>query len=136
MSKFLTELYATNLDDKWWRIAQPLVYESDILQQVVEVPEGFVTDFTSVPRIPFIYSFWGGRCHREAALHDALYRIDFPGNISYSQANSVFLEAMKSRGKPFWIRWPMYLGVCIGGWSSFHKKIVMDEQWYKWAKAE
>jgi hypothetical protein len=57
-------------------------------------------------------------------LHDYLYRIDSEPIVEFSTANRVFLEAMKSRDKPWWVRWPMYLGVCAGGLASYHKKLV------------
>lgn len=133
MSEFLTELFAENLNDTYWRLSEPLIYKSDLLRQVVEVPAGFVTDFASVPRVPVAYLFWGGRTHREAVIHDYLYRIDSTPEVGFSIANSVFLEATKVRKKKGWIRYPMYWGVVIGGWPSYHKKKVIDELWRKWA---
>jgi len=125
MSKFLTELEVVCLSDSSWKLTSPLRYESDILG-LIEVPKGFETDFASVPRMPIFFALFGNRVHREAVLHDALYRIDFPGDVSYHGANRVFLEAMKCRGKPFWIRWPMFAGVTLGGWTAYHKKRVGD----------
>jgi hypothetical protein len=46
--------------------------------------------------------------------------------VTFDEANLVFNEAMKERGKPWYIRWPMYKGVCWGGKSSYHKKKVME----------
>jgi len=125
--------------DRIWIVTGPLKYWSELLNRLLVVPvcfetetpptddDLFETDFASVPRIPVIYEAWGDRAHREAVLHDAMYRKDFPGNISFSMANKVFLEAMESTGKPFYIRWPMYLGVCAGGWSSYHKLSMRDK---------
>ena len=123
-SKFLTELTLENIDDKTWRLLSPLRYRSSLLDRVVEVPAGFVTDLASVPRFPVAYWFWGGREHREAVLHDYLYRIDSVPVVSLSIANRVFLEAAKARKKSLLIRYPMYWGVFLGGWLSFHKKKV------------
>jgi len=127
MAEFLTELTLENLNDKYWKLIQSLLYKSDILQCVVEIPFNFITDLASVPRIPIAYWFWGGRVHREAVLHDYLYRIDSIPVVSFSIANKVFLEAMKARGKTFYVRYPMYTGVVIGGQSSYHKKEVFYE---------
>jgi len=110
-------------DEGCWLLRSPLVYESGLIGRVV-VPAGFCTDLASVPRLPLVYWLWGGRAHREGVLHDYLYRIDSEPIVEFSTANRVFLEAMKSRDKPWWVRWPMYLGVCAGGLASYHKKLV------------
>jgi hypothetical protein len=144
-SGFLTEL-SVELKagcDGIWAIRKPLSYYSELLKQVVTVPHGFpvgeettetangevcfYTDFASVPRVPIIWESWGDRCHRESVLHDYLYRYDSIPLVSRSIANSVFLEAMKARGVALWIRLPMYWGVCLGGWGSYHKRSVRTE---------
>lgn len=127
MSKFLTELEATLLNnDTVWELDSPLVYESDLLKQTLTVPKGFQTDFASVPRIPFFYTLFGDRAHRESVLHDYLYRIDSEPVVTYNKANGVFYEAMKLRGKSIFVRYPMFWGVCLGGSGSYHKKKVGD----------
>lgn len=112
--------------DNIFIIGSPLIYVSNILGKII-VPEGFETDFASVPRIPIIYAMFGDRAHREAVLHDAMYRIDFPGNISFMMANRVFLEAMQKRDKAFYISFPMFWGVCLGGYFSYHKLKMNDK---------
>jgi hypothetical protein len=126
MAKFLTELdVRLKDDDKIWVIDSPLIYESDIVGRI-EVPQGFETDFASVPRIPLIYTLYGDRAHRESVLHDYLYRIDSVPPATYDEANQVFLEAMTVRGKSWFVRKCMYAGVCAGGFTSYHKKRVKD----------
>ena len=128
-SKFLTELKISVCPDNEsvYQLDADLVYDSELLKQIVIVPKGFYTDLASVPRMPIAYWFYGGRSHREAVIHDALYRIDCPGNVSYNTANKVFLEAMAARGKGWFIRYGMYLGVCMGGWTAWHKKKMLDK---------
>ena len=137
--------FTTDLDvklragsDRIWVVCSPLKYWSGLLNRLIVVPpwfeaEGsqaqdlfFETDFASVPRVPLVYDAWGDRAHREAVLHDYLYRKDSVPVVSYSMANSLFLEAMKSTGKPWYIRYPMYYGVVAGGWTAYHKKNVKD----------
>ena len=125
MPKFLTELDVRCIDDGQWILDAPLRYESDIVG-IVEVPTGFQTDFASVPRVPIAYMMFGDRAHREAVLHDYLYRIDSIPVVERSQADDVFLEAMKERGKGFFVRYAMYWGVRSGGWTAYHKKMVKD----------
>lgn len=131
-SEFQTSLSAKLKDctDCVWIIDHPLKYWSELLNCLIVVPhedEFFETDFASVPRVPIFYEMWGNRAHREAVLHDYLYRIDSVPVATYSQANAVFLEAMKATGKPRRIRWPMYLGVVLAGWTAYHKKRVLDK---------
>ena len=123
MSKFLTDLEVRALDDKIWVLTKPLVYLSDSVGYV-EVPKGFHTDLSSVPRVPFIYTLWGGRAHYEGVAHDFLYRADCPVVVTYTQANYVFYEAATVRGKPAHIKWPMYAGVILGGWTAWKKRSV------------
>ena len=105
-----------------------LVYNSKILDRTVRVPKGFYTDLASVPRMPIAYWFYGGRSHREAVIHDYLYRLDSDPVVTCMMANKVFLEAMKVRGKSLWkVAYPMYVGVCLGGWLLFHKKKVAEK---------
>ena len=127
MAQFLTELDARLKDsDNVWVLAAPLIYQSDILGKIT-VPEGFLTDFASVPRIPIAYILFGDRAHCESVIHDYLYRIDSVPIATYSQANNVFYEAMKVRSKGFFVRHAMYYGVVAGGWTSFHKRKVADK---------
>ena len=123
MSKFITELKikCCETNENLWQLEAPLVYESDLLV-LVTVPAGFWTDLASTRHIPLVSFIWGNSCHREAVIHDALYRIDSDPVISFSLANSVFMEAMEARCKGFFTRWPMYFGVFIGGYFSYHKK--------------
>ena len=125
MSKFLTdlEIKCCPTNEGLWEIHEPLVYESDLVG-VVTVPAGFFTDLASVPRVPFIYESWGNRAHRAAVIHDYAYRIDSTPQFTYRQANAVFREAMEATGASFKIRWPMWLGVFLGGWTSYHKRKV------------
>ena len=124
MARFLTGLDISVIEDYLYRLEKPLVYESDVLKATIRVPEGFYTDLVSVPRVPVIYTLWGNRAHHEAVLHDYLYRIDAEPGASYDEANNVFLEAMKERGKSWYISRFMYWGVCIGGRGSYHKRKV------------
>jgi hypothetical protein len=124
MAGFRGKLYTEEIDDKWSRLTQELVYDSDLLNCAVTIPVGFMTDFSSVPRVPIAYWFWGVRSHREAVLHDYLYRVDSVPVVSLSMANDVFFEAMEARGKSLLVRYPMFWGVVLGGYFSYHKHKV------------
>jgi hypothetical protein len=124
-SDFLTNLNATLISgDQIWELNAPLIYYSELFGRVY-IPAGFQTDLASVPRVPIIYQIWGGRSHHEAVVHDFCYRIG--AEFSFEDANKIFLEAMKARVKSKFIRWPMYLGVCMGGKPSYHKRQIMEK---------
>jgi len=106
---------------------EPLLYWSELLQMMIEMPVGFHTDFCTVPRIPIAYQLWGNRNHREGVLHDFLDRKDALPNLSCSLVNVIFREAMASRGVPWYIKEPMYYGVALCNWRFYHKRYVMDE---------
>ena len=113
-------------DDEIWVLTKSLSYYSSVLQKWVVVPADFETDLSSVPRIPLVFWFWGGRAHKEGVLHDYLFCEDSNPVVSFSTANLVFLEAMKSRDKPWNVRFPMYAGVVVGGYFAYHKRRVGD----------
>jgi len=125
-SKFLSTLKIESREDSEniWVLTAPLIYQSKVLDKIIEVPVLFQTDLASVPRIPFIFEAWGNRAHYEAVLHDFGYRID--SGLAFMEANDLFLEAMMVRGKTTGIRYPMYWGVVIAGYSSFQKKYIGD----------
>ena len=126
MSEFKTELNGKWISDKVFQLTAPLIYVSDILG-LIEVPEAFQTDFASVPRVPIVYALFGNRAHYESVLHDYLYRINSVPLATYSQANNVFFEAMVVREKSWFIRYGMYNGVVLGGWTAYHKRRVYDK---------
>jgi hypothetical protein len=126
-SGFLTELDARLKGDRIWVLDAPLLYVSNILQTTVHIPIGFNTDLASVPRVPLIYEMWGNRAHREAVLHDYLFCSDSDPDVSFAQANSMFLEAMASRGVAAHIRYPMYWAVCMCGLPRFHRRSINAE---------
>ena len=76
--------------------------------RVIEVPQGFETDFASVPRF-----FWRivppwGRYSPAAVIHDYLYHT---GKVSRAEADRAFLTLMQRLGIPTWKRTVMYQAV-------------------------
>lgn len=94
-----------------WRLLANLVYLSETHGLVV-VPSGFVTDFASVPRLPFAYWLTGDTAHASAVVHDYLCRVSYQScKLSWADAAKVFLEAMRHEKVPAWRRTLMYWGV-------------------------
>lgn len=123
-SFFVTSLSVENIGDERWRLLAPLVYYSDHLKRSLAVPAGFLTDFASVPRLPFVYWLLGGKATKAAVVHDFLYRKQ--SGVSRADADSVFVEAMEATGQSAWRRSLMWAGLRAGGSSSYQK---LDIEW-------
>jgi hypothetical protein len=123
MSKFLTDLETTCVNDLdasgrgIWRVNAPFVYQSDLLGKAITVEPGFLTDYASVPRVPVAYLLFGDTSHKAAVLHDWLYH--HHEVCDEAMANQVLLEASAAEGITAWRRWGIYLGVKVGGQSSW-----------------
>lgn len=139
---FLTSLSATQITEDIWRLDQPLSYYSKVLKKWVKVPWMFYCDFESVPRIPLVYAYLGHTTRRGGCVHDFLYRYDCEPIVTRSQADAVYreicivsgMEYLRSTNtiirkaavaKIYSQAWAKWLGVRIGGMSSYHKKSVL-----------
>lgn len=125
--KFLTELEILDLSDckqDRYVLQAPLVFYAEFV--TITVPEGFITDLASVPRVPVVYLLWGNRAHREAVLHDYLYKIDAVPNLTRDRCDWLFKQAMISRGNSWWIAECMYLGARAAGWLYYKQNYVID----------
>lgn len=116
MNRFLSHLDGKWLDDERFQLDEPLIYRSELLDEMLIVPKGFITDFASVPRVPIVYMAFGDRAHHESVPHDFLYQTHKTSKLT---ADRIFLEAMKARSKPVWIRYGMFYGVVLGGGPSY-----------------
>jgi len=104
-----------------WMLDAALIYHSDLAGKLA-VPAGYCTDFASVPRLPVVYWWTGGRAVLPSIIHDYMFDC-MTHDITRKQADSVFLEAMKARQDPkrAVTRWAMYLGVRAFGWIPWRK---------------
>lgn len=115
--KFLTPLNVTEIDDNTWRLDVDFIAQID--SDRLCVPTGFVTDFASVPRLPFAYMLFGDTAHRAAVLHDYLYSL---GKCKREYADFVLMSAMQADGQGWFMRKAMWLGVRLFGGSHFVAK--------------
>ena len=107
---FQTKLAVLKESNTHWRVLKPLLYDDGRYR--FEVPVGFLTDFASVPRIPFVFSVFGDKAHACATLHDYLYHIRHPRE----EADKVFFAALKSDPEiSKWKALVMYKAVRIFG---------------------
>jgi hypothetical protein len=116
MSKFLTTS-ALNIGAGVgeWETVSPILYASDLIDEVIEIPAGFKTDLASIPRPLQAFIPVNGRHRFAAILHDYLY-VHHPKWCTRSLADSIFLEAMADLGESFSRRWAMYAAVRAAGW--------------------
>jgi len=91
-----------------WKLLSPLVYYSSLLGRTVTVPDGFTTDFATVPRAPIVYFLAGNTGNRAAVVHDYLIK---SGEVSRRTADDVFYEALIASGVNEWRARVMFLGV-------------------------
>ena len=94
------------------------VLAATIDERDVYVPAGFVTDFASVPRLPFAFWLFGDSAHRAGVLHDWLYSQGEPRRW----CDAVFLAAMQAEGLLAWRRYPMWLAVRLFGARAWGRR--------------
>ena len=105
-------------DGENWQLLREVQYVTG-WGLVITIPATFVTDFASVPRILWrIAPPATGKHIRAALVHDWLYRT--PGvNVTRAQADGIFLAIMEMDGVAWATRQALYMGVRVGGASSF-----------------
>lgn len=123
-AEFLTPLIVVEINDGSWQLTRPFMYDSIVYGSRIIVPRGFVTDFASVPRVPFAYWLTGDTAHKASVIHDFLYRTK---PCARSVADAVFLEAMGADGQPLWRRKLMWLGVRLFGEEAYDNEPPMNK---------
>lgn len=133
MGKFLTPLNVEKVNEKKWKLTCDLIYKSNTIGYII-VPAGFVTDFASVPRLPFAYWVLGGRADAAAVIHDWLYTpphkpvCDCALTVTRQLADKAFkgiiIECLTSRDEVSIVddffavtaSWLMWAAVRVAGW--------------------
>ena len=117
-SEFLTKLrdarVSTGGRDRM--LLSPLVYYSEMLADLLVVPEGFITDYASVPRAPLTYWLFGGIGDEAVVVHDFLYETR---TVTRDLADLVYGEALEACGVARWRRAAMVLAVQLFGGSRY-----------------
>lgn len=105
---FKTTLKVEKIGTNRWRLLEPLVYEGS--EELIKVPEGFETDFASVPRIAWrICPPVAGNHAEPAVVHDYLCET----SNDQPATDKIFLEAMKANGVGWLTRTVIYLAVML-----------------------
>lgn len=135
MSAFLGPLDLRLWGPGRWVLLRDFQYDSDLMGRIT-VPEGFVTDLGSVPRLPFAYLIAGNRFPAPAVVHDYLYQ--HPDFEDRALADAVLHEATGVEAPGYGIesesgiiRSLAWGGVRVGGWSPWnsHRPEKLNPIW-------
>ena len=126
MSSFTKPLIVTPMPDgKSWELVEPFEYYiDDPYGEKIIVPEGFRTDFASIPR--FAWSIIGtpwGKYGKAAVIHDWCY---YKTLYTRKKCDKIFLEGMKTLGVGWLKRRTMWLAVRIGAgkiWRKYSQQV-------------
>jgi len=122
-SSFTTPLIATPLSDgRRWRLFRSFTYHigSRYSDNIIRVPEGFITDFASIPWVFWTFLPAWGKYGKAAVLHDYLYQSDRYQDREW--ADLIFYEAMLVSGTKHWKAKVMYWAVRLFGWLAWRKQ--------------
>ena len=97
-----------------------VAYLSKRKKVAVAVPEGYVTDFASIPGFAQWMISPFGRHSEAAVVHDWLYTLGTPGDEKGRRlADRTFRRALHLVGVGFFRRYIMYAAVRVGGKSGY-----------------
>lgn len=123
MSAFTTPLELEYLDGRTWRVTAEFDFASQVLERIVRVPVGFVTDFASIPRL-----FWAilpptGTYGKAAVIHDDCYQNPemIAPPVSRLLADRTLREGMIALDVPWVTRAVIYWAVRAFGMFAFAK---------------
>ena len=129
-SSFLTPLDVEFLDGKTWRLITRFEFMSEVTESVIDIPDGFLTDFASIPR-----GLWNvlpptGLYGKAAVVHDWLYKTRKATThlVDRAEADAVLLESMEVLGVGRFTRLAIYAGVRLGGWAAWNTHRKEDEE--------
>ena len=107
-------------------LLENLFFYSETFQKTFLIPAGFDTDYCSVPRLPFIYSWLGNRFKKSGALHDYLYRT---GLVVRSDADLLLREAVQAEGATVFEAFLMWAAVRMFGSQFYNSSFITYRQY-------
>jgi hypothetical protein len=120
MSSFTTAVVEIDdsVDPCMFKLTSDLIYHIGEFpsKEIIDVPIGYKTDLTSVPRILWWLFPPHGKYSKAAIVHDYLYTEAIG---TKKEADKIFYEAMGVLGVAKWKRVLMYLAVRIGGKGNY-----------------
>lgn len=115
-SKFLAPIYGEVMDNGDIKLTQSFqYYREGNKEDIITVPEGFESDWASIPQALQLFISKVGKHSKPAILHDYLCVMNHKDKsfISRKEADEVFLEAMKIKGVNLVKRYIMYAAVRV-----------------------
>lgn len=127
---WFSPLICAYIDGVNWSTHEEFDFASQVLERIIRVPVGFVTNFASVPRGGWaILSPTAGpgknNYGKSTAVHDYLYST--PGYCTREEADRVLLEALEAEGVDLVIRDAMYEAVRLFGGSHYTAGKASDQ---------
>ena len=109
----MSKLLVKDLMNGKFELVDDYVYQ--IENYVIKVPQGFITDYASIPRIfrPIVLPY--GKHSGASVVHDYLYSKGCNLNIERKKADKIFLEILKEEGVNPILARLMYIAVRIFG---------------------
>ncbi|PAF50869.1 DUF1353 domain-containing protein [Helicobacter sp. 13S00477-4] len=125
MSSFMTPLKGEILDNGNLLVSEEFdYYREEDNDEVIKVPNGFESDFASVPFVFRILVSPIGRHSKPAVLHDYLCELYHLGKVSRDYCDEVFNEAMKVKKVSLYHRLVLFGGVRVYAYYlAFKKKL-------------
>jgi len=127
MSQFTTPCRVEVVGKNLFRLIEPFEYHVGEYpsEQVIIVPENFLTDFATVPRI-----FWSiispiDNHAKAAVLHDWMYEVHY---AKKSECERIFKEALEVLEVKKWKIFCLYWGVYLFGWYKWIKLRLRDRR--------
>lgn len=117
--RFISPLIVKEHAFSHWQIQNPFLVDIDEggITYRVSVKASFVTDFCTVPRLPFAYLLYGGIANKAGVLHDWLYKAESMWkDHGRAWADKAFRAALEECGVGFFRRNMMYAAVRAFGW--------------------
>ena len=127
---FLDPLEVEYLDGRNWKVTAEFDFASEVLERIVRVQPGFVTDFASIPKLLWNILPPTGAYGKAAVIHDDLYQN--PGMVTpwvtRLQADQTLFEGMVALQTSFVVYWVIYLGVRLVGWVAWNGYRKKEQQ--------
>lgn len=134
--EFDSYLDTREIADGAWELLQDFtvfIHTEDKTYEVI-IRKGFITDYASVPRLPFAYLLYGGIGNYAAVLHDGLYSnsslvsiCDFDTQMRFHPGrefcDDAFQAGLEARGISSWKSKPMYWAVRWKGEKYYQRTI-------------
>ena len=128
MSKFTEVLLVSPLaDGRTWVTRKEFGYDigAEGSGNTIDVPNGFMTDFASVPRPLWVFLPRWGKYGNAAVIHDYCY---WTQTRSRKESDRIFQEAMVVLGVSAFTRFLMYWAVRLCGFLAWKGNTEMKDK--------